>query len=117
MVTSAILPSASSRTKKIPLTAASPTCSRKVRGVVGLAAEHLHIRVVRRQSVDGLDSLHRDLAAGDWLIAERAVQHHVLGEQTGEGVLVCAAVDAVDEGLHGVAMRGERGHAVSWPEK
>src|ERR1700737_4357384 len=29
MLTSAILPSASSRTKKIPLTAASPTCSRK----------------------------------------------------------------------------------------
>ena len=46
-------------------------------------------------------------------LAERAVQHHVLGEQTGKGVFVCAAVDAVDEGLQGVAARGERGHGHS----
>src|SRR6202022_3275625 len=82
-------------------------------GVVGLAAEDLHIGVVGRQSVDGLYGFHGGLAAGDWLIAERAVQHHVLGEQTGEGVFVCAAVNAVDEGLQGVAVRGERGHGYS----
>jgi hypothetical protein len=101
MLTSAILPSASSRTKKIPLTAAS------------LAAEDLQIGVVGRQSVDGLYGFHGDLAAGDWVIPERAVQHHVLGEQTGEDVFVCAAVDAVDEGLQGVAVRGECGHGYS----
>ena len=56
---------------------------------------------------------HGGLAAGDWVIAERAVQPHVLGEQTGEGVFVCAAVNAVDEGLQGVAVRGERGHGYS----
>ena len=100
----------------MPLTVASPICSRKC-GVVGFAAEDLHIGIVGRQSVDSLYGFHGGLAAGDWLIAERAVQHHVLGEQTGEGVFVCAAVDAVDEGLQGVAVRGERGHDVSRPEK
>jgi hypothetical protein len=62
---------------------------------------------------DFLDGLHGGVAAGDWLIAERAVQRHVLGEQAGEGVLVDAAVDAVDEGLQGVAVRGEGGHGYS----
>jgi hypothetical protein len=66
---------------------------------VGLAAEDLLIGVVDRQPVDGLYGFHDDLAAGDWLTAERAVQHHVLGEQTTEGVYVRAAVDAVDEGF------------------
>src|ERR1700730_5345150 len=53
----------------------------EVCGVVELAAEGLHIGGVGRQSVDGLYGFHGDLAAGDWPIAERAVQHHVLGEQ------------------------------------
>src|ERR1700730_10657390 len=85
----------------------------EVCGVVGLAAEDLHIGVVGRQDVEGLYSFHGDLAADDWLIAERAVQHHVRGEQTGEGVFVCAAVNAVDEGLQGGAVGGERGHGYS----
>jgi hypothetical protein len=41
------------------------------------------------------------------------VQHHVLGEQTGKGVFVRAAIDAVDEGLQGVAVRGECGDGYS----
>src|ERR1700677_133409 len=85
----------------------------EVCGMVGLAAEDLQIGVVGRQSVDGLYGLHGGLAADDWLIAERAVQPHVLGEQTGEGVFVCAAVNAVDEGLQGVEIPGERGHVYS----
>src|ERR1700738_1406961 len=51
----------------------------EVCGVVGLAAEDLQIGVVGRQSVDGLYGFHGGLAADDWLIGERAVQHHVLG--------------------------------------
>jgi hypothetical protein len=70
----------------------------EVCGVVGLSAEDLHVGVVGGQCVDFLDGLHGGVAAGDRLIAERAVQRHVLGEQAGEGVLVDAAVDAVDEG-------------------
>src|SRR4051812_47831134 len=85
----------------------------EVGGVVGLAAEDLPIGVVVRQSVDSPYGFHGGLAAGDWLIAERAAHNHVLGEQTGEGGFVCAAVDAVDEGLQGVAVRGERGHGDS----
>jgi hypothetical protein len=34
-------------------------------------------------------------------------------EQTAEGVLVYTAVDAVDEGLQGFAVRGERTHGYS----
>jgi len=42
---------------------------------------------------------HKDgqVAAGEWLIAERAVQHHVLGEDCGKSVFVCAAMHAVDK--------------------
>ena len=68
------------------------------------------------RSADRADPLHgfQDcLAAGDWLVAERAVHHHVLGEDAGKGVFVCAAVHGVDEGLHGVAVRGEGGHGYS----
>src|SRR6185312_1266380 len=90
-----------------------PDLQPEVCGVVGLTAEDLQIGVVGRESVDGFYGFHGDLAAGDRLIAERAVEHHVLGEQTGEGVCVCAAVDAVDEGLQGVAVRGERGYGRS----
>src|SRR6201985_936534 len=74
-----------------------PALQRQVRGVVRLAAEDLQIGVVGRQSVNGLYCFDSGLTADDWVIAERAVQPHVLGEQTGEGVVVCAAVDAVDE--------------------
>jgi hypothetical protein len=42
-------------------------------GVVGLAAEDFLVGEVGRQSVDGLYSFHDGLAAGEWLIAERAV--------------------------------------------
>src|ERR1700679_853986 len=44
-----------------------------------------------RQRVDGLYGFRDGLAAGERLIAERADQHHVLGEATGDGVFACAA--------------------------
>jgi hypothetical protein len=77
-------------------------------GVVGLAAEDLLIGELGRQRVDGLYGFRDGLAAGEWLIAERAVQHHVLGEATGDGVFACAAVHAVDEGLGGTGYRWVR---------
>src|ERR1700761_1673898 len=90
-----------------------PDLQPEVRGVVRLAAEDLQIGVVGRQSVNGLYCFDGGLTADDRVIAERAVQPHVLREQTSEGVVVCAAVDAVDERLQGVAVWGERGHRYS----
>jgi hypothetical protein len=78
-----------------------------------LAAEDLLIGEVRRQRVDGLYGFRDGLAAGERLISERADQHHVLGEATGDGVFACAALHAVEEELEGGAVLGERGHGYS----
>jgi hypothetical protein len=84
----------------------------EVRGVVRLSGEDFFVGEVGRRA-DSSYGFQDCLAAGEWLIAERAVHHHVLGEDSGKGVFVGAAVHAVDEEFHGVAVRGEGGHGYS----
>src|ERR1700726_1026053 len=58
----------------------------EVRGVVRLAAEDLLVGEVGRHRADGPYGFQDCLAASDWLVTERAVQHHVLGEDAGKSV-------------------------------
>src|ERR1700742_1966173 len=90
-----------------------PDLQPEVRGAVRLAAEDLQIGVAGRQSVNGLYCFDSGITADDRDLAEAAGQPHRLPGQTSEGVVVCAAVDAVDERLQGVAVWGERGHRYS----
>jgi len=78
----------------------------EVCGVVGFAVEDLLAGEVGRHLADGLHGCRDGPATGERLIAERTDQYHVLGDYTGEGVLVGAAVHALDEGLDGGAVRG-----------
>ena len=78
--------------------------------MVGLTAEDLLVGEVRRHRGDALNGCRDGLAAGERLIAERADQHYVLGENTGESIFVRAAVHAVDKGLDGGTVPAECGH-------
>ena len=87
------------------------------RGVVGVTAQDLRVGVVGRQFVNGSNGFHDRVAAADRVIAERPVDDHVFGEQTGQGVCVDAiaagAVDAINEGFQRFAVQGEGVHRVA----